>query len=145
MGVVVFNTQKSKNYMADTFILINPQNFKPMKISGCLHSLDWITGMDYWTGTLDYIQIMFIFVITKINTGNYYCPFRPRPFYYLTRQHALFSSLLYFLAFYFLRMAEVRIVTYQRISMSRNRAQLKTCPLLLTRLLMSQIRSKLLW
>ena len=43
------------------------------KLFGCLHSLDWITGMDYWTGTLDYIQITFIFVI-KINfIHNYFC------------------------------------------------------------------------
>ena len=54
----------------------------------------------------------------------------------------LLFTLPIFLAFYFLRMAEVRIVTYQRIIVCRNRVQLKTFPLLLTRLLMSQIWSK---
>ena len=35
------------------FIIMKPQRQQSDCMNGCLHSLDWTTGLDYWTGLLD--------------------------------------------------------------------------------------------
>ena len=36
--------------------IFNSKNWlpQPTKINGCIHSLDWTTGLDYWAGLLDW-------------------------------------------------------------------------------------------
>ena len=39
--------------MTDNLVLVFHGNPKEGEIDGCLNSLDWTTGLDYWTGLLD--------------------------------------------------------------------------------------------
>ena len=42
---------------------LTPQN-------GCMNSLDWTTGLDYWTGLLDSLKMWFSFVNTILRADT---------------------------------------------------------------------------
>ena len=37
---------------------------------GCMNSLDWTTGLDYWTGLLDSLKMWFSFVNTILRADK---------------------------------------------------------------------------